>query len=112
MSAGATLASAAVAPPFQKASSGLSQAASLDARLVQVAAPEGATSVLASPALASLRDRVSTFRLPNGMQWVVLQRRAAPVVACHTYANVGASDEEEGCTGVAHLLVRSPLPPA
>eukprot|EP00897_Mesotaenium_endlicherianum_P006600 jgi/Mesen1/5969/ME000301S05092 len=55
-------------------------------------------------ALDSLRSRVSSFRLANGMRWVVLERHVAPIVACHTFADVGAADEEDGVTGVAHLL--------
>jgi len=34
------------------------------------------------------------------MHFIVKQRRNAPVVACHTYANVGAFDDEDGHTGV------------
>ena len=56
-------------------------------------------------ALDSLESRVSTFTLANGMRWIVVERHAAPVIACHTYADVGASDEETGVTGIAHLLV-------
>ncbi|GFR44626.1 hypothetical protein Agub_g5914, partial [Astrephomene gubernaculifera] len=40
----------------------------------------------------------------NGMTFIVLPRRNAPVVSCHTYANVGAWQEVAGCTGMAHLL--------
>jgi len=43
------------------------------------------------------------------MHFIVKQRRNAPVVACHTYANVGAFDDEDGHTGVSdvHMLVAS-----
>eukprot|EP00271_Cylindrocystis_brebissonii_P008732 TRINITY_DN23215_c0_g1_i1.p1 TRINITY_DN23215_c0_g1~~TRINITY_DN23215_c0_g1_i1.p1 ORF type:complete len:789 (-),score=93.95 TRINITY_DN23215_c0_g1_i1:254-2620(-) len=58
----------------------------------------------AESALVSLRSRVSSFTLPNGMRWVVAERRASPIVSCHTYAAVGASDEIDGQTGLAHLL--------
>ncbi|CAI7924586.1 unnamed protein product [Closterium sp. NIES-54] len=54
--------------------------------------------------LDSLSERVCTFTLANGMRWIVVERRAAPIVSCHTYADVGAADEADGCTGVAHLL--------
>ena len=57
-------------------------------------------------ALRGLKSRVSSFQLPNGMQWIVAERHNAPIVACHTYADVGAADEVDGQTGVAHLLVR------
>ena len=46
-----------------------------------------------------LEGTISEFTLPNGMHFIVKQRRNAPVVACHTYANVGAFDDEDGHTG-------------
>lgn len=52
----------------------------------------------------ALEERVVEFALPNGMRFLVAERRAAPVVSFHTYADVGAFDEEDGVTGVAHLL--------
>ena len=47
-----------------------------------------------------LEGTINEFTLPNGMHFIVKQRRNAPVVACHTYANVGAFDDEAGHTGV------------
>ena len=38
------------------------------------------------------------------MKFVVYQRHTSPTVSFHTYADVGAYDEEDGVTGVAHLL--------
>ncbi|BFI30422.1 zinc protease [Marchantia polymorpha subsp. ruderalis] len=58
----------------------------------------------AGSATENLKKRVSTFTLDNGMKWVVLERHNAPVVSCHTYANVGAANETAGSTGLAHLL--------
>lgn len=49
-------------------------------------------------------SRVSEFTLPNGLHFIVLERHNAPVVSCHTHARVGAYVEEEGSTGLAHLL--------
>lgn len=46
-----------------------------------------------------LQNRVSEFTLPNGLHFIVLERHNAPVLSCHTYANVGAFDEEDGRTG-------------
>ena len=48
-----------------------------------------------------MQSRVSEFTLPNGLHFIVLERHNAPVVSCHTYANVGAFDEEDGKTGEA-----------
>ena len=47
-----------------------------------------------------LEGTISEFTLANGMHFIVKQRHNAPVVACHTYANVGAFDDEDGNTGV------------
>ncbi|KAI5067153.1 hypothetical protein GOP47_0017681, partial [Adiantum capillus-veneris] len=59
---------------------------------------------VADDAILRLRSRISAFSLANGMRWIVLERHSAPVIACHTFANVGAALEPDGCTGVAHLL--------
>jgi hypothetical protein len=58
---------------------------------------------------AQLDSRVSEFQLPNGLRFIVAERHAAPTVACRTYADVGAFDEADGSTGIAHLL--GALPP-
>lgn len=84
-------------------------------------APLGATApafaAVAAPAptwspliIASPRDEigferaVTEFTLSNGLHFIVLRRAAAPVVSCHTLADVGAFDEDPGQTGLAHLL--------
>ena len=46
------------------------------------------------------------------MHSIVLQRRKAPIVACNTYANVGAFDEEDGRTGPPLLVHASVSPPS
>jgi hypothetical protein len=46
-----------------------------------------------------LERRVAEFTLSNGLHFIVLERRAAPVVSFHTYADVGAFDEKDGQTG-------------
>lgn len=49
-------------------------------------------------------QRVSEFKLANGLKFIVMERHQAPVVSFLTYANVGGVDEPEGQTGVAHYL--------
>lgn len=49
-------------------------------------------------------DRVTEFKLDNGMKFIVLARHQAPVVSFLTYADVGGADEPDGKTGVAHFL--------
>lgn len=51
-----------------------------------------------------LERRVSEFTLANGMHFIVARREAFPVVSFHTYADVGAFDEPDGKTGMAHFL--------
>ena len=52
----------------------------------------------------TLEERVKEFTLSDGLHVIVLERRTAPVISCCTYADVGACDEEDGRTGIAHLL--------
>jgi len=60
---------------------------------------------LAAPQnLAEFEKRMTNFTLRNGMKVLVLERREAPVVSFHTYADVGAVDEVKGITGLAHLF--------
>jgi len=54
--------------------------------------------------LERVRDRVIECELDNGMRFLILPDREAPVVSFVTYADVGAANEPEGKTGVAHLL--------
>ncbi|MBW4486378.1 MAG: insulinase family protein [Trichocoleus desertorum ATA4-8-CV12] len=56
------------------------------------------------PYLDRVMDRVTEFRLDNGLKFIVLERHQAPVVSFLTYADVGGADEPEGKTGVAHFL--------
>jgi predicted Zn-dependent peptidase len=59
------------------------------------------------PYAEALAKRVVEFSLPNGLRFVVLERRGAtgaPVVSVCTHADVGAFDEPDGSTGLAHLL--------
>ncbi|MEM9814885.1 MAG: pitrilysin family protein [Cyanobacteria bacterium P01_D01_bin.6] len=56
------------------------------------------------PYLDRVADQVSEFTLDNGMKWIVLERHQAPVVSFMLYADVGAVNEADGKTGVAHYL--------
>lgn len=63
------------------------------------AAPAGAQSLL-----ARFDTLVTRFELPNGMTFLVVPRREAPVVSFFTYADVGSVDEPAGQSGVAHMF--------
>ncbi len=54
----------------------------------------------------SLEARVQEFTLSNGLHFIVLERSIAPIVSCHTYADVGAFDEVDGQTGAYAGLPR------
>ena len=47
---------------------------------------------------------MSSFQLDSGLRFVVCERHQAPIFNAHLYADVGAFDEVEGSTGLAHLL--------
>lgn len=51
-----------------------------------------------------LDKSVTQFMLDNQMTFIVRQRRNAPVVSFHTYADVGAYEDDDEYTGMAHLL--------
>lgn len=48
--------------------------------------------------------KIQRYRLGNGMEVLLLQDRAAPVVAYNTWFRVGSRHEKKGKTGLAHLL--------
>lgn len=56
------------------------------------------------PMAAQADDRVSEFRLENGLQVVVIEDHRAPVVVHMVWYRVGAADEVTGETGLAHFL--------
>lgn len=53
---------------------------------------------------ARAQERVSQFKLSNGMQVVVVPDRRAPVVTHMVWYRVGAADEQRGVSGIAHFL--------
>ncbi|HSM80691.1 MAG TPA: pitrilysin family protein [Nodosilinea sp.] len=62
------------------------------------------TAQAIQPYLDRVADAVTEFTLDNGMTFIVLERPQAPVVSFMIQANVGAVDETDGKTGVAHYL--------
>lgn len=51
-----------------------------------------------------LGAKVHQFRLQNGMRWLIVRRDEAPVFAGVVEVKAGGADEEEGKTGIAHML--------
>jgi zinc protease len=62
------------------------------------------TLALSIPVLATAAQNITTFKLKNGMDAVVIQDRRAPVVTHMVWYRVGAADEDAGKSGIAHLL--------
>jgi predicted Zn-dependent peptidase len=56
------------------------------------------------PYIDRVMNRISEFKLDNGMKFIVMERHQAPVVSFMTYVDVGAAEEEAGKTGAAHFL--------
>ncbi len=67
-------------------------------------------AVMASPVqaqqdlLSTFEEKVTTFTLDNGLDFVVVEQHDAPVASFTTYADVGAVDEPRGKTGLAHMF--------
>ena len=55
-------------------------------------------------ALPANADTVSTFKLDNGMDVVVIEDHRAPVVVHMVWYKIGAADEKPGQSGIAHFL--------
>jgi zinc protease len=53
---------------------------------------------------ATAAPKVTSFTLENGMQGVVIEDNRAPVVTHMVWYNVGAADEPQGKSGIAHYL--------
>lgn len=60
-----------------------------------------ALALCAGPALA---EEVSTFKLDNGLDVVVIEDHRAPVVVHMVWYRIGAADEPPGHSGIAHFL--------
>jgi predicted Zn-dependent peptidase len=60
--------------------------------------------LLAAQSLKDFEKKVTSFTLPNGLQFLIIERHDAPVVSFHTYVNAGSVDDPSGSTGVAHMF--------
>jgi predicted Zn-dependent peptidase len=48
--------------------------------------------------------KVSAFALPNGMRFILMERRQAPVVSFYTLVNAGSAQDPAGQTGMAAMI--------
>lgn len=55
-------------------------------------------------ALPATADKVSTTKLSNGLEIVVIEDHRAPVVTQMVWYRIGAADEARGHSGIAHFL--------
>ncbi len=69
-----------------------------------------ATAIVASVTAADLASaepagsKIANFKLPNGLEMVVIPDHRAPVVTHMIWYKVGAADEAPGKSGLAHFL--------
>jgi zinc protease len=61
-------------------------------------------ALLALAAPAAAEPRVTSFRLANGLEAVVIEDNRAPVVTNMVWYRVGSADEVRGKSGLAHYL--------
>ena len=54
--------------------------------------------------LEAFEKAVTEFDLDNGLHFIVLERRQAPVISFRTLADVGSVDDPAGQTGMAHMF--------
>ena len=58
----------------------------------------------AAAAQAVTADEVKTFRLPNGMKFIVLESTTIPNATMYTFWKVGSRNETPGTTGLSHFF--------
>ncbi len=63
-----------------------------------------APAALAGDTFADVQERIHEKTLANGLKVILFENHEAPVISFVTQANVGASDEVRGITGLAHIL--------
>ncbi|MFH1830749.1 MAG: insulinase family protein, partial [Pseudomonadota bacterium] len=51
-----------------------------------------------------LKGQVTEFELKNGMKWLIVERKQAPVFSGIIMVRVGGADEQIGKTGLAHMF--------
>jgi predicted Zn-dependent peptidase len=61
-------------------------------------------SLLTGQNLAEFEKRIKEFTLPNGLHFIVFERKQAPVVSFYTHVKAGAIDDPKGQTGIAHMF--------
>jgi zinc protease len=78
--------------------------AALDPKIGLVVAGLASLAVAAAVDGAQSSQRVTEFKLKNGLQVLVIPDHRAPVVTQMVWYKVGAADEPPGSSGIAHFL--------
>jgi zinc protease len=53
---------------------------------------------------SDLESKTTLYSLPNGMQLILVEKHANPLIACMIYVNAGSKYETDKNNGVTHLL--------
>ncbi len=61
-------------------------------------------ALLPAQNLQEFEQRIKEFTLPNGLHFIIFERRQAPVVSFYTYVRAGAVNDPKGETGIAHMF--------
>src|SRR5207249_3462733 len=62
--------------------------------------------ILYAQNVTEFEKKITEFTLPNGLHFIVAERRDAPVASFHTMVKAGSVDDPSGETGLAHMLER------
>ena len=99
------------APVAAKGARPLNVAGSTPAPATAPAKPSGkgakSAKTPAAPArtgLENLEKQVRDFKLPNGLQFIVVERHVAPVFSFQTVVGAGSANDAIGTTGLAHMM--------
>ncbi|MGB2990610.1 MAG: insulinase family protein, partial [Candidatus Zixiibacteriota bacterium] len=52
----------------------------------------------------ALESKAAKYMLPNGMQVILVEKHANPMIACMVYVNAGSKYETDANNGVTHFL--------
>jgi predicted Zn-dependent peptidase len=65
-----------------------------------------ACALLPAQDVKEFEKHLTDFTLPNGLEFVVVERHDSPIVSFHTYTRAGTADDPAGRTGLANLMER------
>ncbi len=54
--------------------------------------------------LKDVKNRIKTFKLKNGMKFILFEKHSVPIVSFVTFVNVGSVNEPKGETGITHVF--------